>query len=121
MSNDQENFRNYERQDSFSRQDHLPEHKRDDYTERMLERADMRRKELRELGAHCDNCSKKDSITAKEYQDLNIRLGLEIGKKQERIEELERVCAMALEELDADGVYGLDHVVTKLRTVLGEK
>ena len=60
-------------------------------------------------------------VTAKEYQDLNVRLGLEIGKKQERIEELEKVCAMALEELDADGVYGLDHVVTKLRTVLGEK
>lgn len=39
----------------------------------------------------------------------------------DRIEELERVCAMALDEIDADGVYGLDHVATALRTVLGEK
>jgi uncharacterized coiled-coil protein SlyX len=39
-------------------------------------------------------------VTAKEYQDLNIRLGLEIGKKQDRIEELEKVCAMALDALE---------------------
>lgn len=37
-------------------EDYLPEHKRTGYAERVAEVADRRRKELREEGAHCDNC-----------------------------------------------------------------
>ncbi len=42
---------------SWSNDEDLPIHKRDGYMERVMEAADMRRKELREEGASCNNCA----------------------------------------------------------------
>jgi hypothetical protein len=41
---------------SEDNEDALPAHKRANYLERMLEMADYKKKELREIGATCNNC-----------------------------------------------------------------
>jgi hypothetical protein len=40
-------------------EDALSQYKRAGYTERMYELADIKRKELRELGASCNNCQSR--------------------------------------------------------------
>jgi hypothetical protein len=46
---------------SWSNDEDLPRHKQEGYMERMMEMADIKRKELKEEGAHCGNCGKRST------------------------------------------------------------
>jgi uncharacterized coiled-coil DUF342 family protein len=70
--------------------------------------------------AHLKERKNGDALLKEKHRELTNSLEY-IAHANGRIEMLENVCAMALEELDADGVYGLDHVATALRKAIGEK